>query len=484
MQDHNIIKLLDIKDTDLEILYVDTHGTEKIIAFEKKQTIHYCPRCSCRMYSKGIYRRHINHPVMQDGYSVTLVFHQRRWICQNPDCRETVTDKVSFLDKGKRNTNITDFLIVQAFKDPHLTAAQIARRFNVSDTYAIYTFDRYVSMHRRTLTEAICVDEVHLNLGRNCKYALVILDFATGEPLDLVISRRKEITEPYFASISAGERAYVKYIVSDMYGPFLDYSKVYFPNAISAVDSFHVIKFINSKLRLYLQALLRKLNEKDLELHEKQEQEFGYHFDMVHSREYKIIKNYQWLILSNNARIEYGKLRWDFRYHRYIYPSEIETDMFKIDPNLKALRDLKEKYITFNDSYVGDPKGARGALFKLIETYRASKYTLFHEIADSLEAHFEPIINSFILVKKYEKDGATMVRLSNGVMESLNRIPKDMKRNARGYRNFEHIRNRFLYATRKNAQILGCPKSWKEVRQPTNLKRGPYKKNGTPKKLK
>lgn len=316
MQDHNIIKLLDIKDTDLEILYVDTHGTEKIIAFEKKQTIHYCPRCSCRMYSKGIYRRHINHPVMQDGYSVTLVFHQRRWICQNPDCRETVTDKVSFLDKGKRNTNITDFLIVQAFKDPHLTAAQIARRFNVSDTYAIYTFDRYVSMHRRTLTEAICVDEVHLNLGRNCKYALVILDFATGEPLDLVMSRRKEITEPYFASISAGERAYVKYIVSDMYGPFLDYSKVYFPNAISAVDSFHVIKFINSKLRLYLQALLRKLNEKDLELHEKQEQEFGYHFDMVHSREYKIIKNYQWLILSNNARIEYGKLRWDFRLSR------------------------------------------------------------------------------------------------------------------------------------------------------------------------
>ena len=484
MQDHNITKLLGIKDTDLKILSVDIRGTEKIIAFEKEQAIHYCPCCSCRMYSKGIYRRHINHPVMQDGYSVTLVFHQRRWICQNPDCREVVTDKVSFLDKRKRNTNITDLLIIQAFKDPHLTAAQIARRFNVSDTYAIYTFDRYVSMNRRTLTEAICVDEVHLNIAKNCKYALVILDFATGEPLDLVVSRRKEITEPYFASLSAGERAHVKYIVSDMYGPFLEYSQKYFPNAVSAVDSFHVIKLINSQLRRYIQALLRKLNDKDVELQQKREQEFGHHFDLVHSKEYKIIKNYQWLVLANNSRIEYGRMRWDFRYSRYIYPSEIEADMFKIDPNLKDLRDLKEKYIDFNDSHAGDPKGARGALVKLIETYRMSKYALFHEIADSLEAHFEPIINSFILVKKFGQDGATMVRLSNGVMESLNRIPKDMKRNARGYRNFDHIRNRFLYSTRRNAQILGCPKSWNEVRQPTNLKRGSYKKKGEIKKLK
>lgn len=484
MHNHDITNLLGIKDTDLKILSIDIKGSEKIITFEKVQTIHYCPRCGCRMYSKGIYRRHINHPVMQDGYSLTLVFHQRRWVCQNTDCKETVTDKVSFIDKRKRNTNITDILIVQAFKDPNLTASQIARRFNVSDTYAIYTFDRYVSMHRRNLTEAICVDEVHLNIARNCKYALVILDFATGEPLDLVVSRKKEITEPYFASMSSGERARVKYIVSDMYGPFLEYSQKYFPNAVSAVDSFHVIKLINSQLRRYIQSLLRKLNDKDVELQQKREQEFGHHFDLIHSREYKIIKNYQWLILANNSRIEYGRMRWDYRYSRYIYPSEIESDMFKIDPNLKVLRDLKEKYISFNASYPGNPKGAKDALAKLIHIYRNCNYPLFHRIADSLETHFEQIINSFILVEKYGKDGAAMVRLSNGIMESLNRIPKDMKRNARGYRNFDHIRNRFLFATRENAQMLGYPKSWKEVRQPTGFKRGPYRKNTNIKKLK
>ena len=38
-------------------------------------------------------------------------------------------------------------------------------------------------------------------------------------------------------------------------------------------------------------------------------------------------------------------------------------------------------------------------------------------------------------------------RLSNAPIESLNRKAKDLKRSGRGYRNFEHFRNRFLYAT-------------------------------------
>ena len=73
------------------------------------------------------------------------------------------------------------------------------------------------------------------------------------------------------------------------------------------------------------------------------------------------------------------------------------------------------------------------------------------------------LINSFILSKRKGKSGQFQSRLSNGPMEALNRIPKDMKRIGRGYKNFEHIRNRFLYAQRKNAAILGSPKTIDEV---------------------
>ena len=38
-----------------------------------------------------------------------------------------------------------------------------------------------------------------------------------------------------------------------------------------------------------------------------------------------------------------------------------------------------------------------------------------------------------------------------------------MKRIARGFRNFEFVRQRFLFATRKNAQILGSPRKLEET---------------------
>ena len=44
---------------------------------------------------------------------------------------------------------------------------------------------------------------------------------------------------------------------------------------------------------------------------------------------------------------------------------------------------------------------------------------------------------------------------SNGPIESLNRKVKDLKRLGRGFRSFEHFRNRFLYATR-NAPVLNA----------------------------
>ena len=78
---------------------------------------------------------------------------------------------------------------------------------------------------------------------------------------------------------------------------------------------------------------------------------------------------------------------------------------------------------------------------------------------------------------KYDSDRPqAFSRLSSGVIESFNRKPKDMKRNARGYRNFNNMRNRLLFATRDDPPILGTPKSADKVKNYTGKKRGPYKK--------
>ena len=54
------------------------------------------------------------------------------------------------------------------------------------------------------------------------------------------------------------------------------------------------------------------------------------------------------------------------------------------------------------------------------------------------------------MAEKYGPGGLYTSRLSNGPIESMNRKLKDLKRLGRGYNNFEHFRNRFLYATRNN----------------------------------
>jgi len=342
----------------------------------------------------------------------------------------------------------------------------------------MYTFARYVDMDRLPLTEAISIDEVHLHISRYCNYALVIQDFITGEPIDLVADRKKETTEPYFQKIPLKERAKVKYIITDMYRPFNTYAEYYFPNAIHIVDSFHVIQLIIRHIQGYIRRKQRDIDEKDRARHEKIEQDIHRRFEFHHSRDYYIVKKFHWLILKNNSDIDYKKKAFfDVTMGRYMTIVDYEDALFKIDPTFRKLRDLKEMYIKFNNRYVGKPKEAAGGLRNLIEYYRKCDQILFYKyIADTLEEYFDEIVNSFIVVEKYGKDGKQLTRLSNGPMESLNRIPKDMKRIARGYRNFEHIRQRFLFSQRKNAAVRAIPKPMSEVKIKTDIVRGPYVK--------
>ena len=66
------------------------------------------------------------------------------------------------------------------------------------------------------------------------------------------------------------------------------------------------------------------------------------------------------------------------------------------------------------------------------------------------------------MVEKHGPGGLYSSRLFNGPIESLNRKAKDLKRLGHGYRNFDHFRNRFLYATR-NTPILDWTGSENQV---------------------
>ena len=94
-------------------------------------------------------------------------------------------------------------------------------------------------------------------------------------------------------------------------------------------------------------------------------------------------------------------------------------------------------------------------LDELINHYLHCSNSIFVDFANLLIRNHDYIINSFVMVEKHGSGKIHSSRLSNGPIESLNRKAKDLKRLGRGYRNFEHFRTRFLYATRDTPVING-----------------------------
>ena len=453
---NSITELLNLEDLEIIISDIQIQGTTKTLTLETQPCTHFCPSCGFKMHSRGVKKRTVNHPIFQDNYSLVLILKQRRWRCTNPECRYDISESFRFVNKNRRTTNATDMLIVDAYRNLMETSVSIANRFHVSDTYAHEVFDRYVKMDRLTWTDAISIDEGFLNMDEYCKYALLIQDFHTGDPIDLLRSRRVSVTEPYFVSIPPEERNAVKYLVSDMYNQYIAYVDKYFPNAVPVVDSFHVIQWITRLIDNYIRQLLKKYRQRDRELAEQRSIELQKPVSPQISNEVYLLQKYRWLILSSISNIKYhADPRMDSHFRCLMNTYDYEDALFRIDPKLKDFRDLKELYIQFNNRNGGHPIEARKELEELISIYQTSEYEIFREFGSLLGKYKDPIINSFIMVEKHGHGKVYDSRLSNGPMESINRKVKDLKRLGRGFLNFEHFRNRFLYAARKNPVLNG-----------------------------
>ncbi len=296
---NNITDLLDLEDGELRITETQIQGQTKTITLETSPVAHYCPNCGYRMYSRGLKKRKINHPILQDNYALIIILKQRRWRCTNPECLYDISESFKFVNKSRRTSNATDMLIVMAYKDLMETSVSIAKKFHVSDSHAHEVFDRYVKLDRLPLSDAISIDEVCIDMDDYCKYALVIQDFHTGDPIDLLRSRRSNVTEPYFSDIPIEERAAVKYLISDMYKPYIAYVEKYFPNAIPVVDSFHVIQWIIHLIDNHIQQLLKKYRQRDRELQDKLSLKRHEPVSLPVSDEVYILQKYRWLILTN-----------------------------------------------------------------------------------------------------------------------------------------------------------------------------------------
>ena len=69
-------------------------------------------------------------------------------------------------------------------KNLNNTAVSISQDLNVSDTYVHEVFMQYVDLPRLPLCTVLSIDEVHLRFDKNNLYALVLMNWETGEIID------------------------------------------------------------------------------------------------------------------------------------------------------------------------------------------------------------------------------------------------------------------------------------------------------------
>lgn len=170
-----------------------------------------------------------------------------------------------------------------------------------------------------------------------------------------------------------------------MYNPYLSYVKRYFPNAVSVVDSFHVMQWLIHSLDIFLRSLQKEYKARDESRKQIHYSKYGYEKRIHLSNEVYLLKKYRWLLLSNQDNLEYRlEPRYDKHFRYFINTFGYEEKFLALHPYIKDFRDLKEEYVRFNSRNAGNPLKAIEEIELLIHKFCSSEYKIFVEFGNLL----------------------------------------------------------------------------------------------------
>lgn len=408
-----VIDLLNLEAELLEsVSYKNINGEVHIIV-KLKKTVEECPHCGISTRkTNGSQTVVINHGVFNNR-RCNVHLRKYRYVCTL--CDKTFMLKSQLAPKRRSISHESIRQIMELTKDPRITFKFISDQLNISVTSAIRIFIDNAPDFKRPLPSVLCIDEVYLGKSSRRKYAVVLMDFISGEVFDLVYGRSTSDCIRSFNHYRRDERLSVEYFSTDMYTGFIRLSKSMFPNAKICVDSFHVISLIITSFQKMLVSIMNQYDRTSVE--------------------YYLLKNHRYLLLKNSSNINWTEGKYNRKLKYYISNYALHDLIKKIDPRISECYEIKEKYINFNKLKSFD--GLDKRFDYIITEFINSSYHGFNSVGRTLIKNKEYIINSFSRINGR--------RISNGPIESRNNVIKTLLRVSSGYRNFEHLRLRALY---------------------------------------
>lgn len=405
----------------------------KIIYVSCKKKRERCPECG--KYTSSIHDKlkpiELKYLKIVE-YEVRIVLIKRRFICHK--CKKKFTESIDLNNTGCHISNKLKQKILKDLLNYNESLKSIAINNNVSDNEVRDILKEAMKgypEHIVNLPKVISMDEFKADTNKG-KYAFILNDPIHRKTLDILPNRKKEYLIQYFTYTE--NRHSVEFVISDMYEPYLQVTKIMFPKAKYVVDPFHYTTYIMKALdcvRIRLQ------------------KEYGYN-----SKEYRMLKNKKNVSLLRKYS---NDINWYIYTKRYknghiieMLNYDIRKKLLEINGELELAYQLKELFLDIiNHTTYED---AKRQFINWIELCKESKIEEFIIASNTIENWLEYIVNSFI-DKRY----------SNGFTEGLNNKIKVIKRIGFGYKNFDFFRLRLLYIL--NGKIT------------LNLKKDGFKKN-------
>ena len=415
-----ITSLFNVDISDIESLF--THISEDDVVYEitLARRLSSCPYCGGPLIGHGHTIKTVNHPVLRNRKG-TILYHANRYICKS--CKRTCFEENPFSFPGFNSSTLLLQDVMMKLGNLNYTLDMISKELHISPTQLTKYLDSFITVPPRPLPESLGIDELHSNAlsRKSATYLCVLVDNERRCLYDVLDSRSKQALSLHFSNIPREERCRVKYVTIDMWEPYRDVAKTYFPNALIAVDPFHVVEHLCDDFERLRISLMKQCD--------------------YTSNGYYLLKKWNWLLTKDHIDFDNEKV-FNHRFGAWLNRRDIQNLIFETFPVLHTAYELKELYRRFNRK--ADYETACEQFDNMRKCFLGSGISEYNEFARLLTGWEEEILNSFL--RPYDDR-----RLSNSYTENMNGKIRTYLDVSRGISNFKRFRKRVLYAL--NPQI-------------------------------
>ena len=407
-----ITEMLELKDNNV-IFKENCYYKEKINGITHKIFEGYlsykpkfCSKCGVLFDDKfekhGFIISDIKIPEVS-GYKTILRLHKQRYLCKHCNKAFTLSSPITnygcFISNNTKHKIAKDLIKKRSEKD-------IALDNNVSPNTVERIIDSYYEtqkLYKYYLPEVLSFDEFKSVKNADGAMSFHMCNGITGQTIDIIEDRRLDNLIKYFFYYDYKARSRVKFIIIDMYSPYVSLIKKMFPNANIIIDKFHLTQLIS-----------RSLNKTRIMIMKK------------HKQHYRKFKRYWKLILK--PRMDLNASKWK----KFTCFKHLMTTIDVVDFLINLDDVLKETYWVYQNLLYAFKKNN----FNLL-------YNTLNKQNNTVSSYMKTSIKTLLEFLPYIKNTFNN-NYHNGFIEGNNNFIKVIKRIAFGFRSFRRFKARIM----------------------------------------